>query len=271
MKKTKTCMLKTIKLEKKQTSAGNPKAGKLKIAYFCWSGKNGEHKAWPWLVERVQDEFYLEQVDGQDIRNGVLIKNGFDVLVIPGGMAPRHHEHLKIAGRKQILQFVEQGGGYIGFCAGAYLACGTSPNDEYEPANWNYGLIRAAIKDLDHWNRGSGDHCEVEFSTLGQQIINNGQDKKAGSIYRYANGPLFELLDESLDPKAGAPIVFATFQTEFTKNDAPKGVMIGTPAIVGGTYGKGRVIACSPHPEKSQLKYAKDLKNMLLWAGSKLN
>ncbi len=32
----------------------------------------------------------------------------------------------------------------------------------------------------------------------------------------------------------------------------PKGVMVNTPAVVSGIYGKGRVLTISPHPEDSR-------------------
>jgi len=46
----------------------------------------------------------------------------FDVLVMPGGSARRQADHLGAQGRTAIRQFVEHGGGYVGICAGSYLA-----------------------------------------------------------------------------------------------------------------------------------------------------
>jgi hypothetical protein len=46
--------------------------------------------------------------------------------------------------------------------------------------------------------------------------------------------------------------LLASFETEIAKNGAPRGVMVGTAAIVRGRFGKGRVLAMSPHPEKTK-------------------
>ena len=46
--------------------------------------------------------------------------------------------------------------------------------------------------------------------------------------------------------------ILATFNSEIAKKNAPSGVMIGTTAIAASTYGKGRVLCFSPHPEKTK-------------------
>ncbi|MEI6325879.1 MAG: hypothetical protein WCO91_10555, partial [Gemmataceae bacterium] len=40
-----------------------------------------------------------------------------------------------------------------------------------------------------------------------------------------------------------------TFETEVTKKGVPGGMMPGKTAIASGTFGKGKVLAISPHPE----------------------
>src|SRR5690606_35416952 len=44
----------------------------------------------------------------------------------------------------------------------------------------------------------------------------------------------------------------AAFDGEIAKNGAPKGVMKGTTAVAAGSFGKGRVLCFSPHPEKTK-------------------
>jgi putative intracellular protease/amidase len=265
VKKKNSCGLTTISLSEDAITAGNEQTAILRVTYYVLKEKKGS--AYNWLVERIADECYLEQVLPHEIRNGILTEKKFDVVFMPGGMAPRHYEYLKDEGVAKVKEFVRNGGGYVGICAGAYNVC--VEHKDYD-CPWNYGLIRVQMKDLDHWNRGSGDVCRITYTTVGKKTMCDKNTNKEDSVYRYANGPLFDILPKCDDPDVGEPIVFATFSTEFTNNGAPKGVMKGTPAVVGGTYGKGRALACSPHPEKSALKYAVQLKNMFKWASQKL-
>jgi putative intracellular protease/amidase len=55
-----------------------------------------------------------------DIRSGGLAK--LDLLIQPGGSGGGQGRHLGEGGRDAIRDFVQDGGGFIGICAGAYLA-----------------------------------------------------------------------------------------------------------------------------------------------------
>ena len=69
-----------------------------------------------------------------------------------------------------------------------------------------------------------------------------------GSV-RYANGPIYARGgDAALDDF----VVLATYRSEINTNGAPDGVMLDTPAIVRGAFGKGRVVCSSPHPEQTE-------------------
>ena len=63
----------------------------------------------------------------------------------------------------------------------------------------------------------------------------------------YHQGPL---LGPWTRPDLPAYRPLATFGSEVTEH-APKGVMIGTDAIVQTDFGRGHVILISPHPERS--------------------
>ena len=65
----------------------------------------------------------------------------------------------------------------------------------------------------------------------------------------YAQGPL---LAPGGDPDLPDFESLATYVTEIAKNGAPRGVMAGTPAIVRGRFGKGRVVVMGPHPESTK-------------------
>jgi glutamine amidotransferase-like uncharacterized protein len=60
-------------------------------------------------------------ITSKDIKDGKL--SSFSTLALPGGRDVPYHEKLKGKGCKEILNFVEAGGLYLGICAGAYFAC----------------------------------------------------------------------------------------------------------------------------------------------------
>ena len=66
------------------------------------------------------------------------------------------------------------------------------------------------------------------------------------SVY-YGQGPLLVPGDH---PELPAYEVLAEYETEVVANGAIPGVMKDTHAIVRASFGKGRVICFSPHPER---------------------
>lgn len=159
----------------------------------------------------------------------------FDVVVVPGGSARSVAETLGERGLENVRSFVTDGGGYVGFCAGAYLAC--------SGFDWGLGILRAAtVSPL--WRRGRGT---VEIGPAeGTERWFVGLPEKT-SIY-YANGPV-------LKPDSGKSLspyeVIAWYRSELAENGTPSGVMTGSPAMVRSRFGQGAVFVSSPHPEKT--------------------
>lgn len=174
----------------------------------------------------------ITKLTAEQMRTGSLA--GLDILMHPGGSGGEQGRNLDEAGREQVRNFVNQGGGYVGICAGAYLATA-----HY---SWSLNLLDAKVVDTAHWKRGKGS-VDIELTTAGRQLLNTPNPKLP---ILYANGPL-------LAPAGRADIPdyeeIAAFKTELAENGAPSGVMAGTTAIARGTYGQGRVLCFSPHPE----------------------
>ena len=59
-----------------------------------------------------------------DVIKSSLDRSAYDVIFFPGGGGRRQSEALGETGRENIRKFIASGGGYIGVCAGAYLALG---------------------------------------------------------------------------------------------------------------------------------------------------
>jgi glutamine amidotransferase PdxT len=175
----------------------------------------------------------VRRLDLDQIRSGGL--EWFVGVVFPGGSGGGQGRGLGEEGRERVRKFVFGGGGYVGVCAGAYLATA-----DYE---WSLNLLDAKVLDRRHWARGFGN---VELSVLPEAAKALGVERRM-AVY-YHQGPL-------LAPAGREDLAdyreWAKFETEVRKEGVPGGVMPGTTAIAAGEYGEGRVLAISPHPERT--------------------
>lgn len=208
---------------------------KIRVALYVDRGASKPAKiAFRKLLER-SDEIEWKSIEGDDLSNGVL--KDFDILLVPGGSAGKEAESMGKESREEVRRFVERGGAYMGVCAGAYLS---------SRARENYlALIPLDTVDKEHWYRvNDGTPVDVELTAAGMDVF--GVSKSRVRII-YENGPIFGKLeqpDESLKP-------LGFFRSEVVAHGGREGVMLGAPAMVLGRYGRGLVIACSPHPEKT--------------------
>lgn len=174
-------------------------------------------------------------LNAQDIAEGKL--SDFNLLIQPGGSGGAQGKTLGEKGREKVREFVKNGGGYLGICAGAYLA-----TCDYE---WSLNILDAKVLDRKHWARGFGN-VEIKLSSEARKIL--GVETEKETIY-YHQGPL---LAPAANPDIEDYKNLATFETEIAKNGAPAGIMKGTTAIACGTFGKGKVFCFSPHPERTE-------------------
>ena len=173
------------------------------------------------------------QVGPEDLRRGAL--DQFGVLVCPGGGATGQAKAISEEGCLNIKRFVENGGGYLGICAGSYLAC--------EGFSWGLKILNAQTVSS-KWKRGIG-MVKIELTDAGREILG---DLRGQLEVKYANGPILEAAQSPALPPFET---LAYFRTELARNDTPEGIMVNSPAIVAGRCGKGRIICSSPHPEQS--------------------
>jgi glutamine amidotransferase-like uncharacterized protein len=227
------------------------KAGPVRVAVYDDKGSPRTPRDFRRVFGGDPEEFAMTFVTAEQIRSGVL--KDFDVLVQGGGGAHEQSEVLEAKGRDAIRDFVRGGGGYLGICAGAYLASSAKKSD--------LGLLNARVVDSEHWARGRGD-VELGFTPEGQRQIN---EPRATETVMYHQGPLLAPAGRSDLP---AYTLVARFDTEVAKNGAPHGVMPGTAALVSGVYGKGRVFVISPHPEQSPGKEG-IVRGALLWVAGR--
>ncbi|MBN1673686.1 MAG: fibronectin type III domain-containing protein [Kiritimatiellae bacterium] len=206
------------------------------------------------LTDREQHadyDFDVDYISATQIRNGNLISQGYDVVLLPGGDHAGFYVSLKDAGLTAIRDFISDGGGYVGICAGALLACCHVSNTV------NYLEIIDA--DWSSWYNGYFS-CEVTIpSSTGELDIFRtsllGRDVKI----KHCNGPVFKRKNSSLPDY----VVLATYTNVPASQ---RSTMEGRPAIVAGTYGNGRVAVSGPHPESPLEPDALPiLEDMVIW------
>ncbi|HEX4610078.1 MAG TPA: BPL-N domain-containing protein [Urbifossiella sp.] len=203
------------------------------VAMLVGDGVGGKGPAM--LEETLTANGYaVTRVDAADVRAGKL--KGMKVLIVPGGLSRTQATALGRDGREVVKQFVADGGGYVGLCAGCYLA-----SSQYE---WSLHLLPVKVVDPANWERGIKP-LTVELTPAGRTAFGR---KDTEVRVQYHNGPV-------LEPAGGADgklIPLAVYREEVTRKGAKEGLMRGTPAAVAGRYGKGWAIGISPHPEQTE-------------------
>jgi glutamine amidotransferase-like uncharacterized protein len=171
----------------------------------------------------------------------------FDVLIFPGGRAHKQADALGENARRSVKDFIRSGGGYVGICAGGFLASG-----QYD---WSLGLVNTSVLTGDREMPGLGTRSmadrgpgtvQIELTAEGQSIFG---DRSAPLDISFSGGPIF------LGPKRDdlpLTIPLAHYSTEVSNYAPQRGTMIGTPAIFAARFGAGRVVAISPHPENTK-------------------
>ena len=195
-------------------------------------------------------ELKVDRIKAADVVAGRLAE--FDVVLHPGGSGGGQGKALGEDGREKVRDFIRKGGGYVGICAGAYLASCDYP--------WSLHILDAKVIDKAHWARGNGE-VEVSLTPTARALL--GFDSERKKII-YWQGPL---LAPAGDPDVPDYELLGTFESEIAQKGAPTGVMIGTTAIASGRFGSGRVLCFSPHPEKTPGEEGAVIKALLYTSG----
>jgi glutamine amidotransferase-like uncharacterized protein len=206
----------------------------IRVAVYDDNGGGGRGSDNVELCLLEDTTFFTKRVSADEIRLGGL--NSFDVVVQAGGSGSKQAKTLEDSGIDSIRQFIYRGGGYLGICAGAYFS-----TVEYK---WSLGILNANVIDREHWNRGGGI-VKIRLTATGRDFFGMSEDTIS---LNYNQGPLLAQADK---PDLPPYEELAVFESEIAENDALQGIMIGLTAIAQGNFGEGRVLAISPHPEKS--------------------
>ena len=204
-----------------------------KVALLTWSG------ALLPVVEEMFEymDFEVETVSGNEIRSGAL--DDFDILVCPGGSGSPFDD-LGANGINRIRNFIEDGGGYLGICAGAlyasdYFVWKGVPS--FEPP-FDEEIVMGTDMNLDLFP-GVGYFPIEEISvhtTMTKINIVDHNHPITDSLPDHMH--VFYAQSPYLEPHEDANVtILATYD------------VTGEPAIVVLQYGRGRVFLSAVHPE----------------------
>jgi len=206
----------------------------LKVVFYCDRGVGVD------LVGRLMDdcpEFVVTFANGKDIGEGAL--DGADMVVHSGGSGESQFFGLGEKGVAAEREFVKKGGLYHGTCAGAFLVLEETRRKRNQ-------MVPFKPDDPEHYRGGAT--VELEFTEAGCAAM--GQ--KGPRMVRYHGGPAMI----PGKPVEGADMkVFAYYGKKMEKIEKPEADvrgMAGKAAIIAGTFGKGKIFICGPHPESGR-------------------
>lgn len=174
----------------------------------------------------------LAELDAREVTPEDVRGRGLDrasVVLFTGGRGSVQGRLLGEDGRERVRRFVREGGGYVGICAGSYLAI-------QGPAEFHkIGIVAAHNRTGDRWIRGIAP------------IPVRPNDGTAELELHYANGPI---LEAEAVPGLAPFVTLATFRGELylQGHGTLPGEMLDTPAIAVAAYGRGRIVLFSPNP-----------------------
>jgi len=238
-----------------------------------YNGPGASH-SWLWFVEILDAMGFwdIKFVDDQHIKNGEL--NSLHVLLVSGGDTFAIAESLGKEGAEKIKGFLDEGGLYIGSCAGAYLPLKSS----LSPLNlFNFASVKISnlTKTLpkpiilpEKFCTSYG--CNYVFHPVREEIkikvIDFPFPKQNGELVApIYGGPSF-LPSENV--KTLARYTGFTKQTLFiTDQKLVHDTLIGKSAVVTKKIGKGQLFLLGPHLEHPHYLKANTLIADMIYQG----
>jgi len=220
-----------------------------------YNGAGASH-SWLWFVEILDEMGFwdIEFLNDQQIKNGGL--NSLNVLLISGGDTFAIAEGLGKEGAEKIKDFLDEGGIYIGSCAGAYLPLKSS----IPPLNlFNFASVKIsnlaktlpkAITLPEKFCTSYG--CKYVFHPVREEVKIRVEDFPSHQVTKELIAPIYGgpsfLLSE--DVQAIAYYSDFTKRTLFmTDHQLAYDTLIGKSAVITKKIGKGQLFLSGPHLE----------------------
>jgi len=193
--------------------------------------------AWPGLlpavVRSIEYAGHLPLIIRFDeVRDGHLTSAGFDVVVFPGGYA--YGYRVGLAGyEERVREFVSEGGGYYGICAGSFYASDAVvwEGETYDyPLNLYPGQAVGPIEGIARWPTYTLTPVYIDDPVVGRLGVQQ-QMYYGGGYHTLPPGEM----------EGGRVYTVGTYTRA--------GPDSGRSAIVRYVYGDGRVLLVGTHPE----------------------
>lgn len=165
-----------------------------------------------------------------------------DLLIIPGGDSFQERLGMKEQSTIELKEWVKSGGKLLAVCAGFHLIAGGH--------DWSLDMIKvksanANIPEPGYQpvHRVTDDKVSLEFeiTDIGKRVFST---EKNDVVLYYHGGPIAEIEDSRVD-------VILKFKEGVPMQVPGNNYSIGKAAGVISKYGKGNIIALSPHIEKT--------------------
>jgi len=184
--------------------------------------------SWEQNVEALENFFIENEINyalfnENDVASNS-IRERFDLIWFPGGFAAEYRYYIPAI--ENIIAFVDQGGYYVGSCAGAYFAAAIlswrGKDHDYPLAFFDGAAVGPLVNEI-----GWG---EKALLLLNPEMAANAGFTSPIPVY-YFDGPYF-------DAAPGTDyFALASYETN------------NRPAIIAGRYGDGKYLLFGPHPE----------------------
>ena len=204
-----------------------------------------DYGVWPDGVKAIKNMLETsgrtcEEISDSDLNYSTQdFSNLYKVILFPGGYAAWYNYFINKTGKERIRNFVKNGGGYLGICAGSYFAVdkvewgGVTYDDE---SGYDLDLFPGTgvgdIKKVSDYYAGKWIMYTFNFETE-NSILSGYKTVPYSEDIIYLGGPYFSA-DTGSESKV---TVLATFADN------------GQPGIVAFQYGSGKVVLFGPHPE----------------------
>ncbi len=170
-----------------------------------------------------------------DIINGKL--NETDAIIFPGGSGSKELNSLGKIGQQKVINYIKNGGGAIGICAGAYMMCQTKGYPSLKIGD----VIHL---DRPHYARGRG---LIEFSLNEEGLKIFPELKGKPQFIQYYDGPIMAPLNHD---KSFRPVAVYVTDIHPNKGD-PIGLTPGKLFMYHQKVGQGKIFAIGGHPEST--------------------
>ena len=206
---------------------------KIKVGFYIENGSLGCGVLYWARILHFSPQLEVTMVNGKDIRNGKL--KDLDLLMVPGGSSSKQCKAMGEAGMAEIRRFVAEGGAYLGVCAGYHCAL--------------RGKERIGLFTYRRRENGYGGLAalRVELTEKAEKVLGI---PKGNYNVRYSHGPIVRSAPDTAPSDVEAKTEVIGFYRGTVSPAGSRGIdFFGAPAVLFGTYGKGKVVATSCHPE----------------------